>query len=1087
MHPASAARGGSLALAAALVAGFSVHAQAADSSPDASYSVTTATGLYETRPAGATVLTPTPYYVEVTLPFTFAYFGVPFDEITVTSRGYAGFGPLGNITGTNTVFPLPTGPSEPDGVVAPLWDDLVRVSTPYMWAWTAGTSPNRRFVIAWEDCAHLFSPSTRVSFQVKLHETSGRIEFAYKPDSYPTTWTGLDWTSGLEAAGQSDKRWVAPVNASNTNSGRPSSDFRFDPRVVRFTGRAEYDRLVPTASGFGTVPTPAPLEGIVLELRLSDGTVVGSTVAGASGDFTLSAFAGPDERLPAIHAVARTAACTVGADEDSPPWSHLLASGLSFAADAPLGTVSVDVAADPSAEFRRAANIACALQEALAWASARTGEAVPACPVAWDPAATGGTAYRSSATGGTPEIRVASGAGGNEDAWDDAILQRVYGRHVLASIAAPPETGYDSRFDAVTDEQNAFAEAFGYWLRAAISGESVVIDATGADTATSVDLEDPELASQPGPAVAGSIAAALHDLVDGANEPRDWWEGSDATSGHPLVVAAGLVVPPTLERFHKQWVSVAGLPGLALSRLFIAHGLVADDALEPDDAADEAADLGGVPMRRAGLALSLGNEDWYQLDLGASQPGLLAELVFGGPIYPTVVEFGVVDAQGRSVVARSTDGLGPALAATGSLAAGRYRVYVRHTSGNTVPDYALQVTASMVSTSPPLRSWTVGRPYAEPIGVAGGLPPYTLAVTGGGFPPGIWASLETLRATGTPDEVGKFEFGLSFEDSALPAHVVFAAQAVEIHPEVAVDLGEFVPFPLDGTTDVARGRTGGTPPYSVALESGALPEGIALDASEVRFSGTAITPGSTRFRVGATDVAGSSDGHDATAVVCVPLDEEGAATAALASGDSACGVFVDAVLGSGLTASVRTERGRPKRSLRLVAMTTDGVLPPAKIRAGNGRANASGVVAPDTGRTYFVVHAAEGADTDLAFRVAVKPPPRFRGVVPDLGGGALSEIAFGALDGAELAFVARAPRRSGVDLHFGRVTAPDGSAVPLDGLVTPGKGSVALATTLRGSGTWRVRLRATGAEPADVKWKVALRQPRGVVYREDQE
>ena len=70
-----------------------------------------------------------------------------------------------------------------------------------------------------------------------------------------------------------DSRFTAPLATSNTNFGYPGSDFIFDPRVITYTGRLLYDKIVSSDMGIGTsVASGTALDGVRVELqRTSDG------------------------------------------------------------------------------------------------------------------------------------------------------------------------------------------------------------------------------------------------------------------------------------------------------------------------------------------------------------------------------------------------------------------------------------------------------------------------------------------------------------------------------------------------------------------------------------------------------------------------------------------------------------------------------------------------------------------------------------------------------------------------------------------------------------------------------------------------
>src|SRR6185295_13028384 len=123
------------------------------------------------------------------------------------------------------------------------------------------------------------------------------------------------------------------------------------------------------------------------------------------------------------------------------------------------------------------------------------------------------------------------------------------------------------------------------------------------------DFESPSISVTKGPDVAGCVAGALVDLLDGANEAFDSVDGT-STPGRVLEAVASLSVAPTAETFWRAWAD-AGFHDGDPARVLVAHKVLADDAFEPNDQASEAAPLGAVGLVRHGLLLNRFSEDWW--------------------------------------------------------------------------------------------------------------------------------------------------------------------------------------------------------------------------------------------------------------------------------------------------------------------------------------------------------------------------------------------------------------------------------------------------------------------------------------------
>lgn len=84
--------------------------------------------------------------------------------------------------GSNITNNLNTSTDRP--AIAPLWDDLATATNGEVNYKVTGTAPNRVLTVEWLNMEWSYSASAAViSFQVKLYETSGRIEFIYRQEA----------------------------------------------------------------------------------------------------------------------------------------------------------------------------------------------------------------------------------------------------------------------------------------------------------------------------------------------------------------------------------------------------------------------------------------------------------------------------------------------------------------------------------------------------------------------------------------------------------------------------------------------------------------------------------------------------------------------------------------------------------------------------------------------------------------------------------------------------------------------------------------------------------------------------------------
>jgi hypothetical protein len=164
-----------------------------------------------------------------------------------------------------------------------------------------------------------------------------------------------------------------------------------------------------------------------------------------------------------------------------------------------------------------------------------------------------------------------------------------------------------------------------------------------------------------------------------------------------------------------------------------------------------------------------------------------------------------------------------------------------------------------------------GIDYSHQLLFAGGRPPVTWSIATGSLPPGL--SLTTTgelggRIWGRPRQVGTFNFTARVTDTETTS--AFSSQLT-----IVITLG---PLGVVDTGNLSSGRTGvdysyqllgtgGTQPYTWAVEGGVLPPGLQLGASTGRISGRPTQPGSFAFTVRITDEDSASALSDTLRIV----------------------------------------------------------------------------------------------------------------------------------------------------------------------------------------------------------------------------
>ncbi|MDQ4081339.1 MAG: S8 family serine peptidase [Actinomycetota bacterium] len=165
--------------------------------------------------------------VTVPLPFRFDFYGESFTSVHVSANGHVVFGPSRSHF-TNTPVP---NPNAPNGVVAPLWDDLNPAQGGSIWYRTTGVPPARRFVVAWVGVPR-FHKTGDATFEVVLDEATGDILFQYEDVSFGES--GYDYGASA-TVGVED---VTGTIGRQFSYNRPSLAPYERTKAIRFTTQA---------------------------------------------------------------------------------------------------------------------------------------------------------------------------------------------------------------------------------------------------------------------------------------------------------------------------------------------------------------------------------------------------------------------------------------------------------------------------------------------------------------------------------------------------------------------------------------------------------------------------------------------------------------------------------------------------------------------------------------------------------------------------------------------------------------------------------------------------------------------------------
>lgn len=157
-------------------------------------------------------------YTALPIGFSFPFYGQNYSTIQVGSNGYLTFGLTGDEY-TNLGIPIP---GDPDGIIAPFWDDLVPpTSGGGVFYEVKGAAGNRKLVVTWQNCRQYYTGADTITFQAVLSEFDGSIRFNYQDVVFgnATYDYGKSATVGLEA-GDGLRGYQYSYNQANVPNGQ---------------------------------------------------------------------------------------------------------------------------------------------------------------------------------------------------------------------------------------------------------------------------------------------------------------------------------------------------------------------------------------------------------------------------------------------------------------------------------------------------------------------------------------------------------------------------------------------------------------------------------------------------------------------------------------------------------------------------------------------------------------------------------------------------------------------------------------------------------------------------------------------------
>ncbi len=231
----------------------------------------------------------------ISLPFSFRFYGTVFNTIHITTNGWIGMGST-NTTSTGLGASIPAV-ALPNNVIHAITSDLTfsgnipannTTTTAALQYFTVGSSPNRKFVIDFAALKFL-SATGSADVQVILYETTNVVEI----HTLSCTNTTKTKSQGIENGTGLVGTAVTGRNNSTTWTSPANTAYRFTPDVINYTWSPATG--LNTTTGATVIATPSSSTTYTVNAVNASNGQTGSTTIAVNIDpasYTLAATAG---------------------------------------------------------------------------------------------------------------------------------------------------------------------------------------------------------------------------------------------------------------------------------------------------------------------------------------------------------------------------------------------------------------------------------------------------------------------------------------------------------------------------------------------------------------------------------------------------------------------------------------------------------------------------------------------------------------------------------------------------------------------------------------------------------------------------